>query len=883
MMIHARGPAMTIDTIYLVNHTHTDFGYTDYPDTLYRQHRRIIDDAIEVCEANAHRADPSRFRWTCEVAEITVDWLRHAPASQIDRFKALHAAGLMGVAAMPMHWTPLLSPALAERSLDLLRTLRHDYGLTVRTAWQCDVNGLTWYWTDLLLNAGVERLLFAPNPHRGMADPLGPHLFNWETPSGRILPTLHGWHYSCGTNTFFLSDFDNAKSQSAFDRVLARVQAAGTFPHPHAIVQVTNVASPDNGFPSASLPDVVEKWNAEGRSPRFEIRTLDQAMDLVQSHAGPVPTASGDWPDYWADGVGSTAFETAIARTGERLIPATDMLNALDGADAYATEAQSSAAHDLMMYDEHTWGAYSAITHPDSPFTRFQWSWKTHRAQQGFANAFEALTQAARNRARKVTKGRVESDVTFRRNTLPPTPVTEQTYYLFNPTPYPRRVHWPVAADLGGAAPGTLLHAWLIDRFLPGMFVERYGTGHAPGHILTADLPPYGEAVVAPTLITPAAHARTGLGWIETDRWHLAINPATGAIASLIDRASGADWAPGDHPTGILLRETLARPDRGRSAIFGTADTRDWSRLETLTWPDDPTPFHRAPGHCALGNARITVLGPEIDAILTFPNGDRATITWRLPFGDGGIDADVLIDKTPDTTPEAYYMLFSAPGHEPRVTLDLGDHSIDASQQLPQSCASWTAIQTFASVTTTAGALTVAAPDTPLVQPFGIQTQGAGSRTDTDPSLAFWVLNNHWDVNFAASQSGRIPARFRLLPQATPDAQAARAFASAACNPPVIVRSYDGVTAAPTPAVMATGDIILRLRPAPSGSGLFLTAVNPHDHAVTTTITLGDSPITRAQHTDALEHPGADIPPDAQGGIPVTLGPRQTRYIHLTR
>ena len=260
---------MPVDTLCLVNHTHTDFGYTDHPESLFRQQRRIIDKAIEVCEREAGRGEASRFRWTCEVTETTLRWLRAAKPAQIDRFVALHRAGLLGVGAMPMHWTPLISPALAERSLDQLRTLRADYGIEARTAWQCDVNGLAWHWTDLLLDAGVERLLVASNPYRGMSDLLAPHYFNWETPSGRQLPTLHGWHYTYGTLTWHFSQGDLAKSQRDVDRVLDRVEKAGIYPYSTALAQVTNAASPDNGFPTEELPDFVERWNAEGRHPRL--------------------------------------------------------------------------------------------------------------------------------------------------------------------------------------------------------------------------------------------------------------------------------------------------------------------------------------------------------------------------------------------------------------------------------------------------------------------------------------------------------------------------------------------------------------------------------------------------------------------------------------
>lgn len=73
----------------------------------------------------------------------------------------------------------------------------------------------------------------------------------------------------------------------------------------------------------------------------------------------------------------------------------------------------------------------------------------------------------------------------------------------------------------------------------------------------------------------------------------------------------------------------------------------------------------------------------------------------------------------------------------------------------------------------------------------------AAERLLRDPELAFWVLNNHWDVNFAATQAGRIPARFHILPQSMPDTGAARAIADIACNPPVVVRTYDGVLQVP--------------------------------------------------------------------------------------
>ena len=40
-----------IKTLYVVNHSHTDIGFTDYQDLCYRQHSEFIDQAIDLFEA----------------------------------------------------------------------------------------------------------------------------------------------------------------------------------------------------------------------------------------------------------------------------------------------------------------------------------------------------------------------------------------------------------------------------------------------------------------------------------------------------------------------------------------------------------------------------------------------------------------------------------------------------------------------------------------------------------------------------------------------------------------------------------------------------------------------------------------------------------------
>lgn len=854
---------MSIEHIHLVSHTHTDFGFTDYPDTLMRHHNRIIDRAIDICEAESGREDRARFRWTCEVAAITANWFRNASTSQKDRYLRLHREGLMGAGGMMVHWTPLISPANAARSMRTIDFLRRECELDVRVAWQCDVNGLGWHWIDLLIDMGMDGFVLAPNPHRGMPFETQQRVFNWQAPSGRELFSLGGWHYSVGAWGFFLGDDDMDKTQAAIDRMLANLEERGGYDLDTILCQVTNPAAIDNGFPT-NISAFVERWNAEGRKPELRLSTLDQAFADVKARAGNVPTLRGDWPDYWVDGVGSTAYETMLARAGERQLPALELIGALRGTES---PLASMAADRLQFYDEHTWGSFCSVIQPDSAFTRSNLSWKTARAYEGFSLMQEALAEEGRNLARERTGIAIENDRPIRRGQPGPTRIEDQSYYVLNPSSTARKVRWPVTWDYGGAAPQTILHAYLSDEFLPGMKVDKSGFSSSDSHIISVDLPAFGEAIVKPVEVTPAG--KLGPDWIETGAWRLAVDPQTGAIASLVHKPSGKEQV-GDQPLGLVVYESLSDPKQNRPSIFGESGDwlYDWTRLETIAWPKTPPDFNRRPADTvAIREARQTCFGPEIDVALEWAHGDKAVVTYRLA-DEGAVDMRLLIDKVSVSKPESMHALFGQDGTDPRFRFDVGDVVITPGEdQLPDSCRAWYALQGFAGLETSGGALIVASPDAPLVQPGGMHTDHATNPQDGDPVLAFWLLNNHWDVNFAAVQGGRkLAYRFRLDFADALDEHQARGFAESVMTPPVIVRAYEAETAAPSPVLdLSDAAVVARLRQSARDGARVLTLVNPTPTDRDVRVTLRDGVIVGAERVSVVEDP-LMIPGDVDNG-----------------
>lgn len=886
---------MTIKELLIINHTHTDFGFTDYPDTMLRHHEAIIDEALDLAEQEQGRPEDSRFRWTCEVSHMTANWFRHASDKQKDRFRDLYGKGLIGIGAMPVHWTPLISPANAIRSLKSLHFLKSE-GIDARVAIQSDVNGLGWFWTDLLLDMGVDSFLLNSNPHRGIHFNDMQRVFNWRAPSGRDLFTVHGWHYSVGVNTFFFGDDDIAHTQETMDRVLGALDGRGQYPYPVGIVPITNPSANDNGFPTRGISDFVERWNAEGRAPRLRFATIEQAMDGVRASVAasdvPPPVHRGDWSDFWVDGVGSTAYETALARAAERLLPVTDLLASF--AETGDDRLLDKAADDIQLYDEHTWGAFCSVSNPDSPFTRIQLNWKTGRAHNGFALAQEAVRNEARKRAREVADNKIESDFRLRpprhihtelvpgekpTNGLPLYP-EEQSYYVLNPSSAAREIRWPVVNDHAGSSPQTILDAYLTDRFLPGMTVREENQPSAT-HIISVDLPPFGEAVVKPVPVRAAADIAFGQTLIENANYRLEVDTRDGSIKSLIDKSTGRECVSPTEPLGQLIYETLENAGMKRFGTFG--GNYDWSHMETVVWPQHTDYARRTADTVSVRGTCQTSMGIEITLDLAWYHGDAATITYRLPHELPGVEVDTIIKKTPIETPESFYMSFGAPGSDTRISLDVGDRIIDpVTEQVPCSCEAWIAVQGFAALETDQGAMVVASPDIPVVQPFGIQTGNAGSGRQGDTaSLAFWVLNNHWDVNFAASQSGRIPARFRLLPQPAFDAQAARTFSDIAGTPPVIVRAYESTETAASPLIAVDAPVPLGARVRKAwDEGLVLTLVNHTEEAVTANVSLPKHGIASAQLVDPIERPKGSLPV-ADGAVSVAVPANAVSFLHL--
>ena len=98
--------------------------------------------------------------------------------------------------------------------------------------------------------------------------------------------------------------------------------------------------------------------------------TAEMFRDFAKRYGDKLPTVKGDFTPYWEDGAGSSARETALNRgSAERLVQA-ETLFALLQPSAYPAARFQQAWRNVILYDEHTWGAYNSISQPDAPFAQ---------------------------------------------------------------------------------------------------------------------------------------------------------------------------------------------------------------------------------------------------------------------------------------------------------------------------------------------------------------------------------------------------------------------------------------------------------------------------------------------------------------------------------
>jgi alpha-mannosidase len=869
-----------IETFYILNHSHTDIGFTDYQDLVFRQHAEFIDQAIDLCERTADYPQEAQYRWTCEVTGTTERYLETARPAQLERFKKWHEMGRLDVGAMQYNFTPLLGVEQMYRSLLPVRRLRERWGLNVDTAMQSDVNGIAWLFADLLLDMGVDFLSMSINPVRGGVPKPYPTAFWWEAPSGRRLLVWNGYHYLFGRSVLKLGDWRFAEREVA--DCIKKLESRDSYPFDFLFFQSTHPMRVDNGPPDLAIADFVRKWNELGNSPRLQLVAHREFAKILRARDIELPVMRGEWMDWWCDGVGSTAYETAVSRECHQLLGMAETLNSWArikgwGQAPYSRSDANSTYEQASLYDEHTWGAYASVAAPHDPWTKGQENAKTGFAYRASASAHDMLAKAARKVARSLGEG--EPGGRFNLGDITP----EEAYPLddargvlvLNTLPWSRQLIVDEPAQRGGAAP-----VGMLDMFFPQGVP--WGGEKPDSEPLTVqgDVAAWGYAYLQEPCAT-AKELQAGPSWLENGAYRIEVDPARGGLAHWVDKASGHDLAGSyrNWALGQYVYEQVTS-DGGRIALF----TPDFSAKDFGSWRDDVEFTYDGPSEVSVHDPEVRAGRARLGLDVVGPGVRSATCTFTLWQASRRVDVEWVFDKVGVEDPESVFFAFPFTVEGSSFLGDFnGIPCVPDVEQLPGSVRSWYPVQGWIGLDGPAHSVVLVPLDAPLVHLGGVNTGRVVEHLDRgSPVIMSWALNNHWFVNFAAQQDGRIRLRYSMtsMPGHLDAAHATR-FSAEVRTPPVVLRDRRSFSP-PHGAVCRViegSDLIVGSKVSEDGSGVVLRLLNGKSGEERLTIDLG-RPLRGAW--TVLPDERADAPVQTEGPTAsLVVGPRCSKGLLL--
>jgi len=536
----------------------------------------------------------------------------------------------------------------------------------------------------------------------------------------------------------------------------------------------------DNGRPNRVLSDVVKAWNEKFLYPKLVISRNSDVMRLLETQYGDqLPVARGDYSPYWEDGSASTAEATAINRRArEKIIQAQILWSMLNPAKKLSSVVDD-AWTDLIMYDEHTWGAHNSISEPDSDFVKTQDAFKQEYAKRGsrkvdaildkIVEDSPALKKGTKNDMLVVnTLSRDRWGIAFIGKTqISKAPKTDKGLRIYkndvgNPV--------PIQAVADPNDPGT------CSLYAHFAFGEKPGPVPALGMMsLSLD-----ETAAIPR-IPSSLYIDAETGEMGNDMVSLVIDKQSGAIKSLQLKTVNHEFVDVGADGNRGLNDYLY--------IIGRNAEENRSRNE--------------------GTVKLTVVasGPLVASMLieTEPDSTPNATTFKRQitiFADSErIRIENVLDKKMERNPEGTFFGFPFNIPNGKWFLDAPWASVEVDKdQIPAANRNYYSLQRYAVCAGEKVGINWVTVDVNMMQFAPILFTGphgplSAWRKEFQPggTLYSWVCNNHWETNYKAGQDGRLCFEYWIWPYAASfDNSVAQRFARQVHQP---LLRIDGVLA----------------------------------------------------------------------------------------
>jgi hypothetical protein len=715
---------VTYRELNFIHHAHTDIGYSALQLDVMKRHIQNINDALDMIAATRNYPEEARFKWNVESLWAVDHFLQQATPEKKAAFIQAVKDGNICVSALYANiLTGMVLPEEALHYTEFASQLRKEYGLRIPSAMISDVPGYTWTTVTALAKGGVKYFSSGPNymgeTHPYLGDRVGEFVRAWgdkpvwwTSPSGeeKVLFWAGGKGYSSWHGTAPGGVFDGGPK-----KIATYLNELDEKKYPYDIVQWRYNIVADNGPIDTSISRFVKEWNEKYSSPKIVLNTTDKLFETFEKKYGKdLPVVKGDITPYWEDGAISTAKEEGQNRLNSLRLSQLTNAYAMLSPGQYKEQEFFNAWTNILMFHEHTWGAYNSTTEPDIPFVTEQWRFK----KQYMLDADSQINVIANKLFQPLTDEKSRSIA------------------VVNTLSWPRS--GPVKINVAGkSVKDSHGQVYPLQRLSDGTYV-----------FLASNVPAFGTEVY--TVSDEPAKAATSFiqngNMLSNGNITIAWDPANGSITKL-NAKDGHNYAGSFKSQGLNSYWYVPGYD--------PADAVSNQAVQM----------------------QVLESGPVVTSIVLraqAPGANALEKHLTLYANSNAVLIENIVDKKSVREKEGVHFGFPFDVPSGKVTLDAGYGTLRyLDDQLPGSNMDYLYGRRWMDISASSNGLQWMLLETPIVEPGSMnderlqvsQSLKKWKKTNEPTPLWFsYAMNNYWYTNYKADQEGRTSFHYALQP-----------------------------------------------------------------------------------------------------------------------
>jgi len=730
-----------VKEVIVIIKTHFDIGYTHRVKEIVHHYRTdMIDKAMNIMDQSTNLPPEQQFAWTGPgwvMSKVLEDWDGQTPERR-KRLDDYVKAGKFQFHALPFTLeSDACEPEEMARGFIFASQLCRKYGMPLpRSGKMTDVPSHGGALATVLARGGVQFM------HIGCNWPSGcvrtPGLFWWEGPDGSRVLTFYSNTYGTCVPAWM------PRWYSAQDPFISTTLAP-TPDWPYAIWPAILVTPDNSGPPKAEQIKALFE-DASKRLPGVKVRmgTMDDFVDAILREQPEIPVVKGEMPDTWIHGIMCDPGGIKLSRAVHPQIASAEALHTELGLWSVAqppiAKDVALAYEKILLYGEHTWGGAASVNQYGEAFQKLD-----SKKYAGLEASWEDKTDYIREAAqisRRIEQANLQALASAVKHDAP-------SMVIYNPLPWTRSG----VVEINGET------------------------------VSVKDVPACGYRTLPlpPATMRTAPRKTSEAVTLENAFFKLTLDPAKGAISSLVDKRTGREWVDAAEPRGLgsylnerfkfeqTLNYTVAY--QGGRALGFMGAKGEWPHPgmhKPGMISEKEVPYRAATsaeGAAAIDGNTATIECPADPANHVPATALRITLPDDQPY----VDLELTIrDKAKDNWPEADWLVlpFKIANPQFRVHRQLGVMN-PATDILPGANRDLFSVGHGVTIADADGAGIVVCPlDHPLVSldrpGCWRASKTAEEFTPKRPVVYLNLFNNQWNTNFRYWYPGTWSSRVRL-------------------------------------------------------------------------------------------------------------------------